>query len=479
MTNNYPELQLYIDGEWTKGTGSRTRPVVNPADGSVLGELPEASADDLDRVLAAAQRGFELWRNVAPIKRAEIINRGAALLRERTDEITRIACLEEGQPFEEGKSYVQRGAEVLEWDAAEGRRVYGRIIPSEPGTRVMATREPIGVVAAFTPWNAPVFTPCRKIGSVLAAGCALIMKAAEEDPASTAAVVQCFIDAGVPPGVLNLVYGDPEQISAHLIASPIVRLVTFTGSVNVGKQLAQQAAREMKPSIMELGGHAPVIVCADANVEDAAQKLAFVKYRNAGQACLCPSRFWIADEVYERFVATFVGHVQKLKVGPGLEPGVTMGPLANARRLAAVQSLVDDAVDCGARIVLGGERIGSCGCFYQPTVLSDVPDSARIWSEEPFGPVAILNRFSDLDGVVNRANSLRYGLAGYVFTRSAATAEMLSKRLQCGTVGINHMTVSTSGVPFGGVKDSGYGREGGIEGVEGYTIVKTVSHLFV
>ncbi|MGF6303785.1 MULTISPECIES: NAD-dependent succinate-semialdehyde dehydrogenase [Paraburkholderia] len=479
MTLAYPAPRLYIDGEWTLASDGRTRPVINPADDSVLGALPIASDADIDRALASAQNGFEAWRGVPPIKRAEIINRAAQLLRERCDEITCIACLEEGQPFEEGKSYVMRAAEILEWDAAEGRRVYGRIVPSEPGLRLMVTREPIGVVAAFTPWNAPVFTPCRKIGSVLAAGCSLILKAAEETPASTAAVVRCFVDAGVPPGVVTLLYGDPAQISTRLIASPVVRLVTLTGSIHVGKHLAQLAAAEMKPSVMELGGHAPVIVCEDANVEDAARKLAFVKYRNAGQACLCPTRFWVADAVYDRFLATFTTEVSKLKVGSSFEPGVTMGPLANAKRLSAMQELVGDAVAQGARVVAGGERIGDRGCFFQPTVLADVPDAARILREEPFGPLAVINRYTDLEDVIGRANALPYGLAGYVFTRSANTAEMLSRRLECGTVGINHLTVSTSGIPFGGIKDSGYGREGGAEGVESYTVVKTLSHLFI
>jgi len=390
-----------------------------------------------------------------------------------------LACLEEGQPFEEGRSYVQRAAEVLEWDAAEGRRVYGRIVPSEPGVRLMVLREPIGVVAAFTPWNAPVFTPCRKIGSALAAGCALIMKAAEEAPASTAAVVQCFIDAGVPPGVLSLVYGDPARISEHLIASPIVRLVTFTGSAAVGKQLAQLAAARMKPTVMELGGHAPVIVCADADFEDAARKLAFVKFRNAGQACLCPTRYWVAEPVYHRFLDVFTAETTRLKVGSAFEAGVSMGPLANARRLDAISALVDDAVAQGARLVLGGHRIGERGCFYAPTVLGEVPASARVMREEPFGPVALVNRFTDLEQVIAQANALPYGLAGYVFTRSATIADQLARRLEVGTVGINHLTVSTSGIPFGGVKDSGYGREGGSEGVESCTIAKTVSHLFV
>lgn len=479
MTISYPSAHLYIDGEWVNGSGARTRDVVNPATNRVIGSFNEASEADIERALQAARKGFLTWRAIAPIERAAILNRAAALLRERCDDITRLACIEEGQPFEEGKSYVLRAAELIEWDAAEGRRVYGRVIPSAANVRAIASREPIGVVAAFTPWNAPVFTPCRKIGSVLAAGCALVMKGAEEAPATTAAVVRAFLDAGVPPGVINLVYGDPAAISSQLIASTIVRMVTFTGSVNVGKQLAQMAAARMKPSLMELGGHAPVIVCDDADVEDAAQKLAFVKYRNAGQACLCPSRFWIAAAVYERFADAFVSHVEKLTVGEAFAPGVTMGPLANARRLAVIESLVDDAWEQGATVLAGGGRIGTEGCFFAPTVLGDVPYSARLHAEEPFGPVAVLNRFDDLDDVIARANALPYGLAAYVFTRSASQAERLARALECGTIGINHMTVSTSGVPFGGVKDSGFGREGGIEGVEGYTVIKTISQMFL
>ncbi len=479
MNQDYPLPQQFIDGEWISGSSTATCRVLNPATDEVLAEFNQVSKADLGKALNAAQGGLEVWRAVAPVKRSEILLRAAMILRERNDEITRLACLEEGQPFHEGKSYGLRGAEVIEWDAAECRRVYGRIIPSEPGTRIMATREPIGVVAAFTPWNAPVFTPCRKIGSVLAAGCALILKGAEETPASTAALVQVFADAGVPPGVLNLVYGDPGEVSSHLVNSPIVKMVSFTGSVAVGKQLASLAAAQMKPSIMELGGHAPVIVCEDADIEDAAKKLAFVKYRNAGQACLCPSRFWIAESVYDRFVEQFCAYVKSLKVGPASHHETTMGPLANRRRLDAIHSLVEDAIAAGARLLSGGERIGTQGNFYAPTVLGDVPDAARILKEEPFGPVAVLNRFAELPEVIERANALPFGLAAYVFTRSARLADMLATSLQCGTVGINHMTVSTSGVPFGGVKDSGFGREGGVEGVASYTVLKTISQLYV
>ncbi|MGE0383388.1 MAG: NAD-dependent succinate-semialdehyde dehydrogenase [Gammaproteobacteria bacterium] len=474
----YPELKFYIDGQWTAGSGSATREVIDPADESVIGLLPMATAADLDLALAAAAKGFSQWRRYAPGRRAEILLEAAHLLRARSAQIAPLTTLEQGLPLAESAGYIQRGADFLEWDANEGRRAYGRVIPSEPGLRNLVVREPIGVVAAFSPWNAPIVTPCRKLGSALAAGCAIVLKAAEEAPATTMALVQAFHDAGVPPGVINLVYGDPATISAHLIAAPIVRLVTFTGSVPVGKHLARLAAGEMKPSIMELGGHAPVIVCEDADVEVAAQRTGGVKFRNAGQACIAPSRFFVHDAVYDRFVSAFAAVAAKIKVGSGMDPAVTMGPVSSARRLAAMQSLVDDALACGAVRVHGGRRIGERGWFFEPTVLGEVPDTARVMREEPFGPVAALTRFTDLEDAVGRANALPYGLAGYVFTRSAATASKLAERLECGAIGINHLVISTTGIPFGGVKDSGHGREGGSEGIAGYMIEKTITHLY-
>jgi succinate-semialdehyde dehydrogenase/glutarate-semialdehyde dehydrogenase len=476
---NYPDIQLRINGRWQSGTGNTLVQVHNPATDELLGEFFQASASDIDATLSAAQQGLQVWSKVSPVQRADILHRAANLLRERARDIAHIAALDEGQPIEEAITYVQRGADMVEWDAAEGRRVYGRIIPSGDNTQVLATREPIGVVAAFTPWNGPTFTPCRKIGSALAAGCSIIVKGAEEAPASTMAVVQAFIDAGVPDGVINLLYGNPQQISQQLIASPIVRMVSFTGSVAVGKLLAQQAAAHMKPCLMELGGHAPVIVCADADVEGAAKKLAFVKYRNAGQACLCPSRFWIDSTVYEQFSAVFLAEVEKIKVGGAFDKGVSMGPVATHKRLEAIQYLVKDGLASGAKLVAGGKRIGKLGCFFEPTVFAHVPEHAKMLSEEPFGPLTILNAFTDIDAVISAANNLPYGLAAYLFTRSAAMANKLSSEIACGAIGINHLVVSTSGVPFGGLKDSGYGREGGIEGVQSYTVTKTVSQMFV
>lgn len=472
----YPQLKLCIDGQWVAETGAVCE-VINPADGSILGHLPVAGVPELDRAIAAAEKGLRIWRSTPPARRTEVLLKAAVLLRERIELIAPLSTLEVGQPIGDARNYLLRGAEIIDWDANEGRRVYGRIIPSEPGLRQMVVHEPVGVVAALTPWNAPIFTPCRKIASALAAGCSLILKAAEEAPAATMALVQCFIDAGVPPGVLNLVYGDPAMISRYLIEAPAVRLISFTGSVPVGKYLAQLAAQQMKPTIMELGGHAPVIVCADADVQGAAEKIAAAKYRNAGQACIAPSRFYVHESVYASFVERFVAAAEKIKVGPGFEAGVGMGPLANIRRLAAVESLVDDALKRGARAASGGKRLPGPGFFFPPTVLVDVPGDARILSEEPFGPVVTIAPFRELDDAIAQANALPYGLAGYAFTRSAATADKIATELECGAIAINHLTVSTHGIPFGGVKESGIGREGGTEGVAGYTISKTVTHL--
>lgn len=477
MSFVYPQPKLYIDGEWTAGSSDVTRPVMDPAREEVIAHLPVAAAGDLDRAVAAASRALPGWRATPPLQRCDILMKAAALLRERIEHIAWLTTREQGQPIADSKVHILRGIEIIEWDAQEGRRLYGRIIPSAPGLRQTVVLEPVGVVAAFTPWNAPVFTPCRKIASALAAGCTLILKPAEETPASTLALVQTFIDAGVPPGVLNVVFGDPASISEQLIAAPPVRLVTFTGSVPVGKHLAQLAARAMKPTIMELGGHAPVIICEDADVGAAATRIAGTKFRNSGQACLSPTRIYAHRTIYDRFLDAFVSHARGIRVGPGDEPDSVMGPLANARRMAAVEDLVLDAVRRGGRALAGGSRIGNTGYFYAPTVLVDVPDDARILHEEPFGPVAIVAPYEDEDDVVRRANGLPYGLAGYVFSRSAARADHLAGALECGTVGINHLVVSAVGIPFGGVKESGHGREGGVEGVEGYTVSKTVTHL--
>jgi succinate-semialdehyde dehydrogenase/glutarate-semialdehyde dehydrogenase len=473
----FPELKFYIDGEWTTGTGTGGEDVINPADEAVLGRLAHASRQDLERALAAAERGFATWRRTSPARRAEIIVKAVNLIRQRVDAIAEISTREQGKPVAESKAEVLRGCDIMEWDAHEGLRTYGRIIPSEYGMRRMVLREPIGVVAGFSPWNFPASSPARKIGGALAAGCSIILKASEETPATAVMVVRAFADAGLPPGVLNLVFGVPAEVSEFLIPQPSVRLLTFTGSTAVGKHLAELCGRHMKPCLMELGGHAPVIVCEDFDPEKAAKIAVAGKFRNAGQVCVSPTRFIVHQDIYQRFVKSFADNAARLKVGNGLEPGVQVGALVNRRRLDAMQALVADATARGARLVTGGKRVGNSGFFFAPTVLADVPDDARVMTDEPFGPLAPIVPFKTLEDAVKRANSLRYGLAGYAFTNSSASFSYLADNVEVGNLAVNHTTASWAETPFGGVKDSGYGREGGNEGLYEYTVTKLVSQL--
>jgi succinate-semialdehyde dehydrogenase/glutarate-semialdehyde dehydrogenase len=471
---NYPNLQLFIDGEWKSRDG---QPVLNPADDSVLGTVPHATRADLDAALEAAEKGFKVWSRTSPAKRAEIILKAAQLMRERIEELAVAMTLEQGKPIAQSRLEILRACEIIEWDAQEGRRIYGRIIPSEPGMRHSVLRQPIGVVAAFSPWNFPTSSPARKVGGALSAGCSIILKASEETPAGAVQLVKAFADAGLPPGVLNLVFGKPAEISEYLIPQPAVRLVTFTGSVPVGKHLTALAGAHMKPVIMELGGHSPVIVCDDVDPVSSAVNSALAKSRNAGQVCVSPTRFFVEDAIYDRFTEAMTEKAASLKIGSGLDAANQMGPLANERRMAAMEMFVADAKDKGARVMTGGSRIGNRGNFYPLTVLADVPDEARAMREEPFGPLALLNRVRSLDEAIEKANSVPYGLAGYAFTNSARKAERMAESIEVGNLSINHFVASSAETPFGGVKDSGFGREGGTEGLQCYTVVKNVSHL--
>lgn len=471
---SYPELKLYIGGEWRRRDGA---PVINPADESILGTVPHATKTDLDDALDAATSGFQVWRNIAPAKRAEIIQRAAQLCRERADEDAAAITLEQGKPLAQARLEIIRGCEIIDWDATEGRRVYGRVIPSAPGMRNTVLRQPIGVVAAFSPWNFPMSSPGRKVAGALSSGCSIILKASEETPAGAYNLVRAFADAGLPPGVLNLVFGVPSEVSTYLIPQPAVRLVTFTGSIPVGKHLAAIAGEHMKPAIMELGGHAPVIVCDDTDPEASAATSALGKSRNSGQVCISPTRFFVQESIYDRFTEAFGDKAKQIKIGNGLDPSSQMGPVANDRRLAAMDALIADAKAKGARVVAGGSRIGNRGYFHELTVLADVPDDARAMNEEPFGPLALLSPVKTLDEAIEKANSLPYGLAAYAFTRSARNVDQLAERVEAGNLSINHLTASFAETPFGGVKDSGYGREGGTEGLECYTVAKNVSHL--
>jgi succinate-semialdehyde dehydrogenase / glutarate-semialdehyde dehydrogenase len=437
--------------------------------------VPHATHTDLDDALTAAEAGFGVWRRTPPAKRAEIIQQAARLCRQRVEEIAVAMTLEQGKPIAQSRLEILRGCDIIEWDATEGRRVYGRVIPSEPGMRNTVLRQPIGVVAAFSPWNFPMSSPARKVAGALSAGCSIILKASEETPAGAVQLVRAFADAGLPSGVLNLVFGTPSEISEYLIPQPAVRLVTFTGSIPVGKHLAAMAGANMKPAIM--GRHAPVIVCDDADPEGSAATSVTGKSRNAGQVCIPPTRFFVHEAIYDRFTTTFGERAKQIRIGDGLDPANQMGPLANDRRLAAMETLVANATQKGARLVTGGSRIGNRGYFYPLTVLADVPDDARAIRDEPFGPLALLIPVRSLEEAISKANSLPYGLAAYAFTNSARNFDRLAEGVEAGNLSINHLTASFAETPFGGVKDSGYGREGGTEGLECYTIAKNVSHL--
>lgn len=475
----YPNTQLFIDGQWQDAAEGNTLPVLNPASGAEIGRVAHATRVDLDAALAAAQKGFEVWRNTAPHERAKLMRQAAALLRERAAPIAALLTQEQGKPLAEARGEILSGADIIDWFADEGLRTYGRVVPSRgnPAIRQMVLKDPVGPVAAFTPWNFPVNQIVRKVGAALATGCSMLIKGPEETPASPAALVQAFADAGVPPGVLGLVFGNPAEISAYLIAHPVIRKVTFTGSTPVGKQLAALAGQHMKRVTMELGGHAPVIVCDDADVALAVKTAGGLKFRNAGQVCISPTRFLVHERVHDAFVDGLTQLARGLKVGDGLAEGTQMGPLANARRVTAMTALVDDAVAHGARLLAGGSRQGEVGNFWAPTVLADVPLAARVFNDEPFGPIAAVRQFSQLDEAIAEANRLAYGLAGYAFTRSLKNADLLTRRVEVGMLWINMPAMTSAEMPFGGLKDSGYGTEGGPEALDAYLNTRSVAVL--
>lgn len=472
----YPDLHLYIDGEWRKTASDL--PVLNPATEEEIGRLPHAEKSDLEDALAAAARGFEVWRQVAPIERANILYKAAAIMRERRDEIASAITAEHGKPLDQARLEVIRGCEFFEWDAGEATRTYGRVIPSARGVRYVVHHQPIGMVAAFSPWNFPMSQPCRKVAGAIASGCSIILKAAEETPAGALHIARALHDAGLPPGVFNLVFGTPADISEHLIKHEQVRLVAFTGSTEIGRQLTTLAAQHMTPVLMELGGHAPVIVCEDTDVHAAAISGAVRKMRNAGQVCTSPTRFFVHESIFDEYVETFVRRAAATVVGNGVDAGVEMGPLANERRVGALADLVEDARTQGADLKTGGSKIGNKGYFFEPTVLANVPDSARVMQEEPFGPLAIINAVGSLDEAIAKANSVPYGLAAYGFTNRADYVDRMIDGIEAGNISINTLEASLPETPFGGVKSSGSGREGGTEGLYHYMVTKNVSHSF-
>jgi len=474
----YRNSLLLINGQWVEGEGGRRNAVINPATGTVIGWHACADATDLDAALAASQRAFAGWKRESALHRWGVLTRAADLIDERRDVIATLLTLENGKPLAEARGEIQFCAEATRWYAEEGKRAYGRVVPARsPDVRQTVLKEPVGPALGFAAWNFPGGNVTLKIAAALAAGCSIIVKPSDETPATAAALAGCFQDAGVPPGAVNVVYGEPAPISQHLIASPIPRKVSLTGSTPVGKLLQTLAANTLKRCTMELGGHAPVIVHADADLPHALEVLVRAKFRNAGQVCTSPTRFYVHASLYEAFVEGFVARTQRLLVGDGREEGVSVGPLTVERKIAELDVLVKDAVQQGARLVLGGKRLPRPGFFYEPTVLRDVPDTAWIMREEPFGPVAPITSFEHFDEVVARANALPYGLAAYVFTRSAALSRQTTEALEVGVVGVNHTAVHEAETPFGGVNESGYGSESGLEGLDAYLRTKFVTEL--
>jgi succinate-semialdehyde dehydrogenase/glutarate-semialdehyde dehydrogenase len=468
--------QLFIDGAWTDGVCARGISVLNPATGEASSSVAHACLEDLERAALCTEKGFREWRRRSAFERSKLLRRAADLLRERVDTVARAMTLEEGKPLHEARAETMSAADVTDWFAEEARRTYGRVIPSRSEEIYqLVIKEPIGPVAAFSPWNFPVVLAVRKIAAALAAGCSVVLKGPEEAPACCAALVGAFQDAGLPPGALNLLFGEPAEISEFLIPHPAIRKISFTGSTGVGKHLASLAGLHMKRVTMELGGHAPVIVFNDADVSAAARSLAGLKYRNAGQVCIAPTRFLIQQDVYDRFAGEFIDAARKLKLGDGLDPATTMGPLANQRRVQAMERMVEDAVEHGAKIETGGSRVDGPGFFFNPTVLANTSVDACVRNEEPFGPVATLTPFRDFEDAMREANRLPYGLAAFAYTRSVRTATRAASAIESGMITINHHGLALPEVPFGGIKDSGYGSESGPEAIDSYMISKLVT----
>jgi succinate-semialdehyde dehydrogenase/glutarate-semialdehyde dehydrogenase len=473
---SYPELRMLIGGEWLAGDGRVTETVLNPATERPLGELPHATSEDLDAALAAADSAWSAWRELAPDRRGRVLRDAARLLRERADGLARIATLESGKPLVQTRIEVGMSAEIIDWYAEEGRRAYGRVLPRRAsGTRMSVVKDPVGPVAAFAPWNFPLGNPARKLGAPLAAGCPCILKPAEETPASAIGVAQALVDAGLPDGVVAIVFGVPDDVSRHLLASPVIRKISFTGSIPVGKHLMKLAADGMKRTTMELGGHAPVIVCEDVDIEKVLDLAVAAKYRGAGQVCVSPTRFLVHGSIHDAFVAGFTARAEAIVVGDGLDERTQMGPLIHERRLKEIERLVDEAVGDGATLETGGHRLQAQGYFYAPTVLSDVPLNARIMNQEPFGPVALINRYADLEDAIAEGNRLPYGLAAFGFADSGRATRRMAEALEAGMVGINTFAISVPESPFGGIKESGHGFEEGIEGLDACLVTRFVS----
>lgn len=477
----YPEkLEMLIAGEWCQGSEGKTEPVFNPATEEVIAHVPHASAADLERALTSSAEGFKVWKKTPAVQRQQIMDKAAGLMAERIDVMAKTLTIEMGKPLAEAKMELQFCIDVLRWYAEEGKRAYGRVIPSRlPGIRQMMIKEPVGPACAFVAWNFPGNNAIRKIAGALGAGCSMLIKPSEETPGTAISMARCLQEAGLPAGVLNIVFGVPDEVSRHVLGSWIPRKLSFTGSIPVGKHLQKLAADTLKRCTMELGGHAPVIVFDDADIERTLDVMATFKYRNAGQVCISPTRFYIQQDSYNKFVAGFTERAKAIKVGNGMDAGTGMGPLIADRRLGVMEEFVSDALSHGAKIETGGQRLTNQGYFYAPTVLSNITDEARIMTDEPFGPIAPITPFKSFDEVVERANSLPFGLASYVFTQDGGKAAAIEEALETGMVGVNHAMVSTPESPFGGVNESGYGSEGGIEGLDAFLRTKFITEVGV
>ena len=465
--------QAYIDGAWVDADGGQTIVVNNPATGEVLGTVPKLGAAETRRAIEAANRALPAWRALTAKERAQKLRRWFELLMENQDDLARLMTLEQGKPLAEAKGEIAYAASFIEWFAEEAKRVYGDTIPGhQADKRLIVIKQPIGVTAAITPWNFPAAMITRKAGPALAAGCTMVVKPASQTPFSALALVALAERAGIPAGVLSVVTGSASEIGNELTGNPIVRKLSFTGSTEIGRQLMAQCAPDIKKLSLELGGNAPFIVFDDADLDKAVEGAMASKYRNAGQTCVCANRLYVQEGVYDAFVEKLKAAVSKLKVGNGLEAGVTTGPLIDDKAVAKVREHIDDALSQGAEVVLGGQTHALGGSFFEPTILVNVPRSAKVSREETFGPLAPLFRFKDEEEVIAMANDTEFGLASYFYARDLSRVFRVAEALEYGMVGINVGLIATEHVPFGGVKQSGLGREGSRHGIEDYVEIK-------
>lgn len=471
------DLGSFIGGKWTHGNGDGSVPVHNPATGQELDRLPLLAESDLDAALTAADEAFAGWRATSPLRRGEILRAAAALVRERSEVIATSVTRELGKPLREARVEIRTAAEHIEWAAEEGRRAYGRTIPTRDPAVVASTRlEPLGPIAGFSPWNAPAITPARKISGALAAGCTIVLKPAEETPTAALHLAAAFEDAGLPPGVLNVVFGHPAQVSARLLSSRVTKGATFTGSTAVGKLLLVQGAATVTTMTMELGGYAPVFVLEDADPVAVADSAVVATMRNSGQVCTSPSRFYVHADLYDRFLARFAERADAMRLGDPFDDDVDMGPVATPARVREMARLTEDARQRGLRVAAGGQEVEDLqGWFWRPTLLAGVEDDAEIASVEPFGPMAAVSSFTDLDAAVTSANRLPFGLAAYVWSTDLRAVQHLAGALDAGSVSVNRWQASLPETPFGGVDESGLGSEGGTEGVRAFQRLKYVS----